>query len=356
MKLFLSKLHYKNINELDFFEAMVLKVLFGFSVFYKLVVQFRNYLYDENLIKSYCPHALTISVGNLTTGGVGKTPVVAEIANTFSQKGKIVSILSRGYGAALDNKEPNIISDGKNIFYSSEKGGDEPVFLAENCPNVSVVTCASRVKAAKIAEKNFNADVLLLDDAFQHRKLGRHINLALVDNKNRFGNELLLPSGPLREPLENIKRADKIILVNKSSDDENALRYCEELENRFHKKVFLCKMVPDKTYNILTNKELEKDSRVLAFSAIGQPSEFYEFVKKDYNLAVTVDFEDHHFYDESNIKELFEIASKESITKLVTTEKDAVKIKKILSKYKTEIEIYALKLKAFLDVEEICRD
>lgn len=353
MKLFVSKLHYK--KKLGIAELVLYPLLLLLSYGYSLIIKVRNYLYDNDCIKSFKSQAYVISVGNLTTGGVGKTPVTAEIANYYSAKGKKTAIILRGYGAKLQNKEPNIISDGKNFFYDSALAGDEAVFLAKNCPNSAVITCKSRVKAAQKAIKKLNSEVLILDDAFQHRKIQRDLNLLLIDNKNQFGNGQILPLGPLREPLSQVKRADKIILVNKSYDDEKAIKYCSELEKQFKKKVYLCKMIPDTIYNIKTNEVLDKNAEIIAFCAIGQPKEFYEFLKKDYTLAATVDFEDHHSYDKSNIKELIEIANKEGVKNLVTTEKDAVKIKDIFDDgYQTDINIFALKLKAYLDVEEIC--
>lgn len=354
MKLFISKLHYKNKDKTDFFETLLLKVLLFFSFFYGKIVQIRNYLYDKNVLKIFKPSVFTISIGNITTGGVGKTPVTAEIANYFSAKGKNPAILSRGYGGELKNSKPNLISDGKKIFFDSEMAGDEPVWLCENCCNTAVITCSKRTEAAKKAVDDLLCDVLIMDDGFQHRKLERDLNLLLIDNKNRFGNEYLLPAGPLREPPEQINRADKIILVNKSFDDESALKYCIELENKFSKKVYLCKLLPENAYNLITNEQLEKNTSVIAFSAIGQPQEFYEFLKKDYHVCVTVDFPDHYMYDELSLKELIEIANKENIKHFVTTEKDAVKIKKLIDKYSPEFNFYALKLKAYLDVEEIC--
>ncbi len=352
MKLFISKLHYK--EKLNIHERLVKSVLAFLTIFYSVVVALRNYLYDKNIIRSYKAEAYTVSIGNITTGGVGKTPVTAAVANFYRSKGKKVAILSRGYGATINNKQPNIISNGNEVFFDSDQAGDEPIWLANNCVNTPVITCHSRVKAAQLAVDKFSADVLIMDDGFQHRKMYRDLNLLLVDNKNRFGNEMLLPAGPLREPIKNIYRADKILLVNKSYDDESAIEYCRELELNFKKKVHLCKMVPDNIYNIVTNDRLASDSEILAFCAIGQPQEFYDFLKKDYRLLVTVDFEDHHLYDETNLIDLMNIANKEGVKKFVTTEKDAEKIKNILIRLKPNIDIYALKLKPYLDIEDIC--
>lgn len=354
MKLFVSKLHYK--SDLGFFEKIILKVLILFSAFYGVIVNFRNFLYDKKIIKVYKANAYVISVGNLTTGGVGKTPVVAAIANYFVAKNKKVAILSRGYGANLQNKKPNIISNGDEIFYEADSAGDEPVWLAQNCKKTAVITCSSRIKAAKIATEELKAEVLILDDAFQHRKIKRDLNILLIDNKNKFGNGHVLPAGPLREDILGINRADKIVLVNKSYDDEDAICYCSSLEKMFDKKIYLCKLIPEYAYNIMTDEKLKKGEEIMAFCAIGQPKGFYDFLKRDYDLAVTVDFEDHHSYDESNLVELIDIAAREGVESLVTTEKDAVKIKDLLLKYKFDINVYALKLRAYFDIEEICND
>lgn len=352
MKLFISKIHYK--NKLDFLEILIYPFLRSASLFYSLIVKLRNYLYDNSYIKPYKAGALVVSVGNLTTGGVGKTPVAIEIAKYFISQNKKTAVILRGYGGRLSNGKVNVISDSKTLLHTADEAGDEAFLIAENCPQAIVLTCKNRIKAAKKAIDDFKVEVIILDDAYQHRKIERDINLLLIDNKNKFGNAKLLPLGPLREPFEEIKRADKIVLVNKNYDDEEALKYCLHLEKKFKKNVYLCKMIPDVIYNIKTDDVLPLDSEIMAFCAIGQPKEFYAFLRDKYNLLVTVDFEDHHLYDKGNIKELVDIANKEGIKTLVTTEKDAVKIKKMFLEYKTDINIYALKLKAYLDLEEIC--
>lgn len=349
MKLFIAKLHYK--QKLGFAELAVYPFLWLFSIFYLLVVRVRNFLYNKNFLKSFKSEAYVISVGNITTGGVGKTPVTAEIAKHYTEQGEKTAILLRGYGAKLQNKKPNIISDGEKIFYEAKEAGDEAILLSKSCSKVAVLTCSSRVEASKKAVRELNSKVLILDDAFQHRKIKRDLNLLLIDSKNKFGNKHILPLGPLRESLSEIKRADKIILVNKDFDDEDAIEYCKELEKKFIKKVYLCKMIPDEAYNLITGEPLAKFSRIMAFCAIGQPKSFYDFLKKDYDLVATTTLPDHHNYTQENIQELIELAQKEGINKLVTTEKDAVKVKEFFKD--SEIDVFALKLKAYLDLEEI---
>ena len=356
MKLFVSKLHYTLKENRTFVQNLVLAVLWVLSLFYGLVVWLRNRLYDFNILKIYKSESFVVSVGNLTTGGVGKTPVVSEIANYYSRKGKKTAILSRGYGGSLDNKKVNLISDGSGPLFSAQESGDEPFWLAENSLSSFVLTSKNRVLAAKDAKNIYGAEVLVLDDGFQHRKLARNINCMLVDAKNRFGNEHILPAGPLRERFNEVRRADKIIVVNKSVDDKEALKYCDTLKERFDKPVFLCKMVPEVVYSISDKSLLPQFSRIIAFSAIGQPKDFYAFLQKEYKLTAVVDFEDHHDYTESDIERLIRIARKERISNLVTTEKDAVKIKSLVDVSSLPVTFFALKLRAVMDLEEILND
>lgn len=351
MKLFISKLHYET-NPCFYKKALVSLLSIG-SLPYGIITSVRNFLYDKKIIKSYSPNVMTIAVGNLTTGGVGKTPFTAALAEYCVSNGKKVAIVSRGYGGELPNKDVNVVSDGKEIFFSAKEAGDEPVWLAEHCPSAVVLTCSSRAKAALMAEKNFGCDVIIADDAFQHRKLDRNINLVLIDQANKFGNEKLLPAGPLRESLSGINRATAVVVTNKTLDDENALKYCDEVKKRFNKPTYLCKMLPEKAYNIQTNEKLYKGASVMAFCAIGQPKEFFDFVKKDYQVHVCMEFPDHHPYSDADAGMLLDIANKNDIKYLITTEKDAVKVKDLFKKFKTDIKVCALPLKACVDLEKI---
>jgi len=352
MKVFISELHYdRNPN---IYKKCILGFLSLFSIPYGIITSLRNFMYDKELIKSSKPDVLTISVGNLTTGGVGKTPFTAELANFYTERGKKVGILSRGYGGSLPNKEVNVISDGEKIYFSAKEAGDEPFWLSQNCKGSLVFTCSSRVKSSKLAAEKYGCEVLIADDSFQHRKLGRDLNLMLVNEGTKFGNEKLLPAGPLRESLKGIKRATKIIVTNKTYDDENALKYCEELEKTYQKPVFLCKMIPDICINIRKEEDiLPKMVSVVSFCAIGQPGDFFNFIKKDYNLIDKIVFPDHHSYTLKDVENIIDFAERNGVTNIVTTEKDGVKIKDILSSLRTGIKIYAVKLKAFADMEKI---
>lgn len=331
----ITKLHYEKNSK-----SLILPLLEFFSVFYNLITSVRNFLYDKNIIKSEKVNAYVISVGNLTTGGVGKTPLVAEIAKYFQAKNKSVAIISRGYGGNLSNKQVNIISNGRKVFYSPEQSGDEPYWLAQNLSKTVVLTCADRVKAANYAIENFGCEVIILDDAFQHRRIKRDLNLVLVDSEKLLGNGKHLPAGPLRESIRGLKRADKLVIMNKSSHktDKNILKTV--FEKYDEEKTFICNLVPGYTYNIMTSEVLPVNTEVTAVCAIGQPEQFYNFVRQKFILKETLTFDDHHSYSESDITKLE--------GNIITTEKDAVKLKK----YNPD-NVYALKLRAEVDIERL---
>ncbi|MBQ3642797.1 tetraacyldisaccharide 4'-kinase, partial [bacterium] len=232
--------------------------------------------------------------------------------------------------------------------------GDEPYWLAEDAKGAYVVTCKSRVKAEKYIRDKFNPDIIILDDGFQHRKIKRDLDIVLVDSKNKFGNQSVLPAGPLRECIEGIKRADKIVIVNKDYDDKNALKYCDYLKKKLKQDIYLCKLIPDYAYNIISGEQLSKKEKIMAFSAIGQPKSFYDFLKDDYILTAILEFEDHHSYDREDVSKIISYAQECGVTNIITTEKDAVKIKEIIKDVEMPVKFYALKLKAFVDIREIC--
>ncbi len=352
MKLFISKLHYK--KDLTIQEKIIINLLRIVSFFYTIITAIRNKLYDKKILPNYTSKSYVISIGNITTGGVGKTPVTSEVAKYFLSLNKKTAILSRGYGAKLKNNKPNLISDGSGAQFKASMAGDEPVWLADNVKGAYVVTCASRVKAEKFVKEKYNPDVIIMDDGFQHRKMNRDLDIVLVDAKNKFGNGYVLPAGPLREDLSNLKRADKIVVVNKNYDSKGALKYCDYIKKRFKKPTYLCKIIPDYAYNIISGEELPKETRIMAFSAIGQSEGFYEFLKNDYKLVAVLEFEDHHTYEPDDISKIIHYAQEENIDCIVTTEKDAVKLIDIIDDIELPVKFYALKLKAFMDMKDVC--
>lgn len=337
LKTQITKLHYdKNA------EGFWLDLLEFFSLFYGLVTKIRNKMYDKGILKTVKVSADVISVGNFTTGGVGKTPVVMAIAKYFVDKNEKVAIISRGYGGKLSNKKVNLISDGVNLFYNADMAGDEAYMLAVNLNMCAVLTCKDRVKAAKYAIQKLGVRKIILDDAFQYRRIHRDLNIVLVDSEMGFGNEKLLPAGPLREGTEAFSRVDKLVVVNKSPDNVRAEKVAKIMGKKFKCESFVCYTFPDYVYNIKTGDNLVSGEAVTALCAIGQPSQFYRFLESNYEILNKVTFDDHHRYVKSDIENIK--------GNIITTEKDAVK----LAKFDRD-NIFALKLKNIIDIEGLLK-
>ena len=329
----ITKLHYTKEPK-----GLLFNILKFCSIFYGAGSGLKNFLYDKKILRPKKVDAFVISIGNFTTGGVGKTPVTAEIAKYLVEKGEKVAIISRGYGGKLNNKQVNVISDGINLYYKADMAGDEPYWFAVNLNMCAVLTCADRFKAAKYAVDNLGVTKIILDDAFQHRKMYRDLDIVLVDSQKMFGNENLLPAGPLREGMEGFQRIDKLLIVSKNVDHTRAEKLAKIIEKKQKVKTGLCKIEPDYIYNIISGEHLEKGAEITALSAIGQPEQFYKFLEKDYKIKDKLTFDDHHQYTKEDIENIEGI--------IVTTEKDAVKLS-LLEKD----NIYALKLKTVVDFE-----
>lgn len=332
----ITQMHYQRDSK-----GVLFDILKFCSYFYGFGSRMKNFLYDNKILKPKKVNAYVISVGNMTTGGVGKTPVVSEIAKYLVNIGQRVAIVSRGYGGKLDNSKINMISDGTSVYFDAVQAGDEPYWLAENTQGAYVFTCRNRYLAAKMAVEKFGIQVIILDDGFQHRKLHRDLDIVLMDSVKGFGNEHLLPAGPLREGPEALERIDKLVVVSKSVKHETAERVAKIMQKRLNIPTSVCYTEPDYVYNIKTGQRLMEGLAVTAMCAIGQPQQFYDFLS-DYQVVKTVTFDDHHQYAPIDIVDIS--------GSIITTEKDAVK----LARFDRD-NIYALKLKTVIDVENLLK-
>lgn len=332
----ITQMHYQRDSK-----GVLFDILKFCSYFYGFGSRMKNFLYDNKILKPKKVNAYVISVGNMTTGGVGKTPVVSEIAKYLVNLGQRVAIVSRGYGGKLDNRKINMISDGTSVYFDAVQAGDEPYWLAENTQGAYVFTCRNRYLAAKMAVEKFGIQVIILDDGFQHRKLHRDLDIVLMDSVKGFGNEHLLPAGPLREGPEALERIDKLVVVSKSVKHETAERVAKIMQKRLNIPTSVCYTEPDYVYNIKTGQRLMEGLAVTAMCAIGQPQQFYDFLS-DYQVVKTVTFDDHHQYAPIDIVDIS--------GSIITTEKDAVK----LARFDRD-NIYALKLKTVINVENLLK-
>ena len=331
----ITRIHYDKAAK-----GLFVDLLEFLSIFYGVISKLRNKLYDIGILKQVQIDAKVISVGNITTGGVGKTPLVAKLAQHYINNDEKVCVITRGYGGKLSNKKVNLISDGVNIYYEAEDAGDEAYWHAINNPMCCVVTCKDRVKAAKYAVENLSCSVIILDDGFQHRHIARDYDIVLVDSELGFGNEKLLPVGPLREGKEAFNRADTLVIVNKGGSSERAKKLAKILSKKLELKTLVCETKPDNIYNIVSGERLAFGEAITAVCAIGQPEQFFKFLEGKYEIINKITFDDHHLYKKSEIDKIKGI--------IVTTEKDAVKLSGFNRK-----DIYAMKLKTDIDIKDL---
>lgn len=298
-------------------------LLRALSIPYGVAVAARNRLHDGGLLRQRRLRRPVISVGNLTVGGTGKTPAVICIANLLIGRGYRPAVLSRGYGGRA--KSPvNVVSDGRHIRMGWQEAGDEPVLIARALPAVPVLTGSRRFFTGQEAVETFGADVLILDDAFQHRSLCRDIDIVLLDAARPFGNGFLLPRGPLREPPESLRRAD-LLLRTGDAEREEPLREAAALPS-FRAKHQPQGLVAGETGRIEPVAALS-GQKVFAFAGIGSPEAFRRSLA---GLgAVVVGFRiypDHHPYGLADIGEIRLLAEKSGAARIVTTEKDGVRL------------------------------
>ena len=293
------------------------------SALYDVVTRTRLSLYRRGTFHTEKLDRPVISVGNITVGGTGKTPLVGWIARTIARSGKKVCILTRGYGRDNPQRQ-TVVSDGKSILASSAEAGDEPYLLATNLLGVAaVISNADRIAAGGYAIEKFGTDCFVLDDGFQHLRLARDLDIVTIDATNPWGGGHLLPYGRLRESPSGLSRADCVVLTRcDQADDLDSLR--EKIRALIRGSVFESTMQPV--------GKLEVPGPVAAFCAVGNPSSFFTQLKKaGYELAVEKAFRDHHAYSQKDIDELASAATRAGATSLITTAKDAVKLKSVSS-------------------------
>jgi tetraacyldisaccharide 4'-kinase len=289
-------------------------LLLPFSLIYGIITGTRNWLYDTGILKQHRVNCKVISVGNITVGGTGKTPTVIFLAEWLVQQGLKVAVLSRGYGR--HSKGTVVVSDGKRTLVNVNESGDEPQLISKRVSNVPVVVDEDRIRGANKAIELFAPDVLVLDDAFQHRRIFRDVNILLFKRVPVWGNSFLLPAGPLRESRRAIKRAD--ILWSNFDNQKNFA------------KPFIQAQIKPSSIRLFNGKELNKKSSgdtFLAFSGIANPKQFHTTCEKlNLNIISLITFKDHHNYTAKDIDSINNKADELGATWIITTEKDLVKL------------------------------
>ncbi len=314
-------------------------------------MRLRESFYRWNLFRVYRPDVPVVSVGNLTLGGTGKTPLVQYIAGMLLGKGKAPAVISRGYGGKAKGSF-NVVSDGKQVFLPADQAGDEPRFLAETLPGVPVLTGIVR-KLPVVKAVEDGADVLVLDDGFQHMSVGRDLDLVLFNADHLAGNSRVFPGGDLREPVAALNRCHAFVLTSISSRNaERAGQFSALLEQKFPgKPVFMSRYLASSLVERSKNGEFleilsESQFKIFAFCGIARPKSFKQTLE-DFGLELCgmQSFTDHHAYLQADVDKIIIQAKEHGAQALVTTEKDLVKLKGL----EFSLPLYAVRMKVELD-------
>ena len=336
--------------------------LYGLSWVFRFGVQTRLWLYRKRIRKGRQLGVMVLSVGNLTVGGTGKTPVVEKLARELTDGGRKVAILSRGYKSVklpfhrrfrrrfFGKFKPRVVHDGRRLLLDSAWAGDEPFMLARSLGDVLVLVDRDRARTGRHAIREYNADLLLLDDGMQYQDIEHRIDICLVDRGAPFGNEFLLPRGTLREPPGNIRRA-QYVLITKSVAGEN-----EELIERIQSynptaEIIECAHKPQYLQNLYDPSdrrplEFLKGRYIGVLSGIARPESFEgSLTKLGANSVITARFADHHRFNDEELRDFVMRAVNRDLDCIVTTEKDAVRFPaKIEGIDKLEVPIYYLRI------------
>jgi tetraacyldisaccharide 4'-kinase len=311
--------------DLLFFPLTVISWIYG------VVIWVRQMLYRGGLFKTRQLPCKVISVGNITLGGTGKTPLVLALARELLKRGITVGILSRGYKGTRE-RNGGVVSDGTRIHLSPAEAGDEPSMMARQLSGVPVLVGKKRYAMGIYAHERFGMDCLILDDGFQHLAIKRDLDFVLIDSRRGFGNGYLFPRGPLREPLRCLRRASMLVLTKAGPSPtlaalEDLLRHHAPAAPLYHsryKPAFLREAASGKQISL----QAVCGKRVFAFAGIADPGYFTYLLRElGADVVKEIHFPDHHNYALADVSMLRE--QSKTVAFSVTTEKDFVKLQRL---------------------------
>ena len=314
-------------------------ILFPLALFYWGVIFWRNLFYSTGFFISKKLPTKVISVGNITTGGTGKTPAVIFLTKALSNKGIKCAILSRGYGRKTAGTQ--LVTDGKTPILDWQNFGDEPCLMANLLPGTPIVVDSKRHRGGMFLVEKFKPDIIILDDAFQHRSIERDLDIVLINSKDKKSDHRLLPYGALREPLSSLNRANILIFTKTNLIEPTEL--LKSLAKSTKKPVFLSTL---ETQNLISYDgkalSIKKGIKAIALSAIADTSGFIATLEQsEIEIVKKFNFVDHHSYKQSDIDKIARQAQRLNTEIIITTEKDMIK----LASLKFEgIKIYSIKV------------
>ena len=333
-----------------------LRLLFGvgwiFSPLYAGIMRLRAWMYRRGILfrQERFP-VVVVSIGNLTLGGTGKTPLVMYVTRRLLGMGRSPAILSRGYGGKAKGAV-NVVTDGKTIALTAAEAGDEPLLLAESLPGVPILVGPKRVPLGRAAIDRFPVDTLVLDDGFQHLAVARDLDLVLFSARSLLGNGRVFPGGPLREPVAALHRAHAFVITGVDGENRGA---AETFKGRLMaafpgKPVFMGEYLPSALVHSEHGHPLAIDKGrhlpLHGFAGIANPDSFRRTLEQGgFLLTGFTSFQDHHTYSATDVAELVAAARARKGVALITTEKDYVK----LAPFFGEFPILALRVELFME-------
>lgn len=334
-------------------------ILYPFVPVYAFIISLRNWLFNKNIFKERSVGAKIISVGNISVGGTGKTPLVIALINLLKKNGKNVGVLSRGY--RRNTRGYLLVSDGKRILAPVDNCGDEIFITAMECRTPAAVS-EKRVKGAQQFIKDTAVDTIVLDDAYQHRWISRDINLLVFEQRflteEDFFKKNLLPTGMMREPFSSINRADAVIINRKfTPKEEIPAHYNKYFENKkiftaYYKAIGFVDVKKNESYGL----EDFRDQRSLVVSGVANPFSFINILTQSkIDTSNQMIFRDHKNYSNKEVQEIRKKFYSTNSHSVVTTEKDAVKLTQY-SKELDDIDIFFLKIELRMDKENEFED
>lgn len=329
------------------------------ALLYESAVRMRNAAFARGWFKAYKALVPVVSIGNISIGGTGKTPVTINIARELIAQGKKVAILSRGF--RRKSKGIVVVSDGKQLLCSVEQAGDEPYLIAQSVPQAVIIVSAQRAPAARMAIELYHCDMILLDDGFQHRAMSRNSDIVLVDYNHDLDKDCMFPAGTLREPLTELKRASAIVITYvptcdfgnsndnnkrggsdfiKSSYDESPKgSRLQELSNTIagfasDTPQYQCRFVPSRLIRVSSGQikqltELSESRTVgaVAFCGIARPQRFFDQLRAlGIQIMVQQAYPDHYWYRDADVRDIKAHLQNSGSNLIVTTAKDAVRL------------------------------
>ena len=309
---------------------------------YSIAVRARNFLYSKEWLKVHRADAAVISVGNITVGGTGKTPLVIWLCKEIISDSKFqisncqCAILTRGYKTRRASCVMRRAKNKHNTQYAIRNTEiDEPAILTESCPEVKVIVNPNRVAGAAEAINKFGAKVLIMDDGFQHRRLVRNLNIITIDGTQPFGYGKMLPAGLLREPVASLKRADAVVITRCDQVTETELSEIEKKLSAINPNIIIARSIHSPAYVKTTdNQEISiehiKGKKIFAFCGIGNPDAFLNTIKTiGSELVGSKVYNDHHHYTDDCLTDIYEQAGVLKADLILTTQKDWTKIKRL---------------------------